>query len=193
MADENVDDNVNNPPPADGGQTATPPADGDQNSDGSGDLPAAEVTAPEEYAAFELPDGVEMDQATLERALPVFKEHNLSQEQAQGMANVYADLKQAEAEAYAQQIDDWAASVKADKEIGGDAYDATVANSSRAVDTYGDQELKDLLNSTGLGNHPAVVRFANNVGKQLGEDDPGSGDPVTARRDRQSILYPDKE
>ena len=48
-------------------------------------------------------------------------------------------------------------------------YDAQVRNARRAIDVYGDNEIKELMN-TEAGNHPAVVRLFARLGKDITED-----------------------
>ena len=60
-----------------------------------------------------------------------------------------------------------------------------------AVDKFGTPELKELLVSHGVGNHPEMIRFMVKVGKLTGEDVPGGVTvPSNPAADRVSILYP---
>lgn len=43
-----------------------------------------------------------------------------------------------------------------------------LSSARQAVHRYGDAELSELLNAYGLGNHPAIVRFARNVANAAG-------------------------
>ena len=52
----------------------------------------------------------------------------------------------------------------------GSNYDSEVKNALKAVDTYGGKEFKDYLNTTGLGNHPALVKAFAKIGRELSED-----------------------
>lgn len=72
-------------------------------------------------------------------------------------------------EAHKTMVGEWAETVKADKELGGDKLDQTLATAKKAID-LGPPELKEMLNVTGLGNHPAVVKWAYTIGKALSED-----------------------
>mgnify|MGYP000315256017 CR=1 FL=1 len=78
--------------------------------------------APETYADFDLPGEMTLDEAMLTEASPVFKELGLSQIQAQSLVNFYANNLQAKSsansESYNQQMQDWVAEAKNDKEIG---------------------------------------------------------------------------
>ena len=54
------------------------------------------------------------------------------------------------------------------KEWGYD-YDSQIRNARRAIDVYGDNEIKELMN-TEAGNHPAVIRLFARLGKDITED-----------------------
>lgn len=158
----------------DGGQQAAP--DGkqvDQAGDGKdGQAPATE-TVPEAYE-FKLPDGMDLDQKAFDAFAPQFKELGLTQEKAQKLVDVYAEMRQneiqAETESYAQQVEQWGKDVQTDKEIGGAAFNSNVLAAQKAVAAFATPELKALLDSTGYGNHPEFVRFCVRIGKQLSED-----------------------
>ena len=72
-------------------------------------------------------------------------------------------------EAFTKQIETWENEAKADKDIGGDAFGANLATAKKAIDAFGDDALKSVLNESGLGSHPAVIKFAVNAGKALSD------------------------
>lgn len=72
-------------------------------------------------------------------------------------------------EAFTKQIETWESEAKADKDIGGDAFDANLATAKKAIDAFGDDALKSVLNESGLGSHPAVIKFAVKAGKALSD------------------------
>ena len=45
-----------------------------------------------------------------------------------------------------------------------------MATARRAIERFGTPALRQLLNETGLGNHPEMVRLAVRVGRALAED-----------------------
>jgi hypothetical protein len=95
-----------------------------------------------------------------------------------------------QAEAHAQLVETWTEQVKTDKEIGGDKLDQNLGIARKAIDTFGSPELKALLNSTGLGNHPEVVKLAFKVGKAISEDRFVTGSPKGAETDMAKKLFP---
>ena len=174
--------------------TEAKPADADNpdGADGKDDKPQG---APEEYAEFTLPDGVEFD-AELGGDLKTFaKEQNLSQEQAQKLADLGAKQLQkfqaAQADAVAQAREAWQSEARADKEYGGDKFDESLASAKKAVDAFATPELKTLLNQTGLGNHPELIRFMVRAGKAISEDrfDGGRGVTTSTTQSTAQRLY----
>ena len=159
--------------------------------------PAEETAATEgvTYADFELPGDMELDAATLEKAAPVFEELGLTKEQAQKLVSIQAESVQAagqkQAEAFQNTMEEWKTQAQNDKEYGGDSFEENVKIAQSAVNKLGTPELKKLLEDTGVGNHPEVVRFMYKVGKLTAEDVPGNESTVTSQaKDRVSILYP---
>ncbi len=55
------------------------------------------------------------------------------------------------------------------KEWGYD-YDKNVRAADRALNVYGDDDLKNLLTETSAGNNPAVIKFLATIGKEITED-----------------------
>lgn len=158
------------PPPA-------PPADGEvPAADSAEATPPSEqkpVGAPEKYE-FKFPEGVSVDAAMLAKFEPILKEAGLSQEQAQKLADVQLEFKQQEAkaqqDAWVAQLATWAEEVRTDKEIGGQKFDENLKAAQSALARFGSPELKQLLDSTGLGNHPELVRLCAKIGKAMAED-----------------------
>ncbi len=141
--------------------------------------PAVPV-APEKYA-FTFPEGVSMDAAVLGTYEAKFRELGLTNDQAQALVSTYtaqntAALAAADADLQ-KQTTEWAAAVRNDPEYGGAKYDATVKAAERAIGKFGSPELKSFLDTTGLTNHPGLVKLLAGVGRAMGEDSfvPGAG------------------
>jgi len=168
---------------------------GESASDDTGD--GGQETSPETYADFTMPEGVELNEALLAEATPVFQELGLNQEQAQKLVDLHAQQVQAgevgQVEAYTQMMDDWREQSMNDKEFGGDKFEESVGIARAALDKFGTPELKELLEDHGVGNHPEVIRFMVNVGKLTAEDVPGSqASPTSQKGDRAERLYPNQ-
>ncbi len=59
----------------------------------------------------------------------------------------------------------WAQATKSDPEIGGQNLKHSLMFARYALDHFGDVELYDFLDDTGLGNHPDVIRMFKRVGE----------------------------
>ncbi|EIF1630330.1 peptidase [Salmonella enterica] len=188
-----------NEQPADGGAAPAPsepsapaadapvPAGDPANPEGDKPQPGA----PEKYE-FQAAEGVELDTEALKEFEPVAREMNLTNEQAQKLVDVYpkilAGVQQRQAEAWQQTTEQWAADVKADKEIGGDKLTSNLSAAQRALDQFGTPELKEYLNTTGLGNHPDLVKTFVKIGKAMSEDGMVTGGN-NGQRSAAEVLY----
>ena len=144
------------------------------------DATAAPEAAPTEAAPaapvyeFVAPEGVTYDANMIEQATPLLAEANVPPEIAQKLVGVVAASiaaqEQARADAVAQQVQAWADATKADPEIGGARLPETIAMAQRAIHRFGGDDIKELLDSTGLGNHPAVAKMFAAIGRATAED-----------------------
>ena len=149
---------------------ANKPKDESKNADGK-DKPTG---APEAYEDFTLPEGMEMDVEILGEFKNLAKELNIPQAKAQQLIDFQSQLASKQAEAYqaavTKQAKDWAAEIKSDPEIGGDNYDKSVASAIKVIQSFGDPALTELLNTSGLGNHPALFKFCHRISSAISED-----------------------
>lgn len=172
------------------------PADGDKPAHKPDDKEQKQEGAPEKYE-FKPAEGQELDTAALEQFEPIARELNLTNEQAQKMVDLYGTkimpmVQKQQAESWQKTTEQWAADVKADKEIGGDKLTANLSAAQRALEQFGDPELKEYLDSTGLGNHPALVKAFIKVGKAMSEDKVVTGGHESGGSDLISAFYPKK-
>lgn len=215
-----------------GGQADTKPADGQKPAGDkpAGDKPAAEKPAGDKPNAQALGDGTtdgakpndddtkagdtivepvapekyeltlpEKDSPFTDADLPLYMERakrlGLTQKQAQAlMATEAADITAANTNL----IKD----LRADSELGGDNFDASLGLAKQGRDAV----LKDLPTEERatilswlsdpklkIGNHKALVRMFANIGKLLQEDKPRTSTGQGAeKRDAASVLWPDK-
>jgi hypothetical protein len=80
--------------------------------------------------------------------------------------------------------------VKTDKELGGTALDGNIRLAQSALTKFGTPELRAALDTTGMGNHPEVVRVFTRIGKAMAEDTFEKGSPSkNAGKSAAEILY----
>ena len=160
-------------------------------TDTTGD--AANV-APEQYT-FQFPEGYTPDPEALGEFEGVLKESKLSQEAAQKLVNLQIKSNEKIAnmhkETWDGMIKTWVDSAKNDKEFGGQNFDANMAVARKAIEHFGTPEMKEMLDLTGAGNNPEMLRFAYRVGKAISEDKLHvGGNPKGEARDPAKILFP---
>lgn len=151
---------------------------------------------PLEEFKLKLPENALLDAASVEKIASFAKERGLSQEQAQALlerddANAKA-MEQFQQEQLKQQSQQWVKEVLADKEIGGVDAKKNVALAHRVIERFATPVLIEQLRSTGLGNHPELLRVFVNIGKLMTDDQLvlGSGNPKIEKSTAE-IFYPD--
>ena len=158
--------------------------------------------APEAYE-FQPNESNPLDQEVLEVYSEVAKELNLSQKAAQNLLDkVGSKIQERTAqnqEQYMQKLRmDWVNQSTADKEFGGENLQANLSVAKKSLDKFGTPELRQLINETGLGNHPEFIRFMYRTGKAISEDNfvgksqGGKASPKTYS-DYGNLLYPSQQ
>jgi len=150
--------------------------------------------APEAYD-FKPPEGQEFDPEFIKTYSEVAKELNLTQDKAQTLiykiGPVIQSRQQARIEAVQQE---WVTTSKTDQEFGGEKLEENLGIAKQALDKFGTSELKELLNTSGIGNHPEVIRFFFRTGKAISPDgfvggqQEGNASPKTFN-DLAHVLY----
>lgn len=177
MADE-LNPTANDTTGADGGDVKAPetllggdPGVQDQKTEEPKTQEPVKPVAPEAYADFTLPEGIEIDKAQLEAAKAQFKEAGYSQEQAQKAIDLHIKGMQEQQEVFMQTRKEWVNEIKADKEFGGDKFDQTVKGAQLALRKFDtDGTMVSLLETSGFGDNPGVVKFLARVHAAMGED-----------------------
>lgn len=114
----------------------------------------------------------------------VAKELNLPQEAAQKLLDKVAPVVEArqlqQMEAVRKQ---WADTSVTDQEFGGEKLSENLSVAKKALDAFGSPQLRELLEKSGLGNHPEMIRLMYRAGKAISEDKyvgptQGSGKPA---------------
>lgn len=143
-------------------------------------------TAPDKYE-FTAPEGSEFDPGVIEAFSSAARELNLTQDQAQSILDKVAPVIQSQQESRIAQVQaEWLESARVDSEFGGQNLEQNMAVAKKAMDAFATPALRDLLNSSGLGNHPEVIRVFYRAGKVISEDvfvsrSQGVGDQRDAR------------
>jgi hypothetical protein len=168
---------------ADGGKAETAEQGSDQE---------VKPKAPEKYE-FRAPEGLQLDDAVIGAFSEVAKELDLPQEAAQKVIDKMAPVFAArQAEQLKAVSAEWTRASMADKEFGGEKIAENLAMAKKALDDFATPELRKLLDETGLGNHPEVIRVFYRAGKRLSEDVVVGGRRAAGSDDIRS-LYPNSD
>lgn len=151
---------------------------------------------------------VEIDASLLETVTPGLKEAGITQEQLEKLAPSVVPAIQEQAlkqlnDSYAATVADWAKEAKADPEIGGAKFDESRQLAAKALDHFGAKSEKNdkgeetnpfrkMLNESGLGNHPVMLRMFRNIGASLSESSEfvRNTNETAAKKSREEINYP---
>lgn len=156
--------------PGDAGKTAEQVAADQVAADAAAEAAKA-AGAPEQYADFTAPENAQLDAEVMTEFGNVARELNLPQDKAQLLIDKMQPII---ATRQAQQVEamrtTWGEQSRIDPEFGGTNLDANMVHASRAMTAFATPELKTLLDQSGLGNHPELVRFMVKAGKAIGED-----------------------
>lgn len=186
--------------PDDQPEGATSDQSVDEGSKSPKDAEVTSVATEGEVFDLHMPEGVQLDREMLTEAMPVFRDAGISRDQAQKLIPLVSEVQQ---RVYDQQNDEfaktraeWAKSAKQDRQIGGERFKETQRLVGVALRAGGAEskthEIRELMDESGLGNHPSVLR----VFRRLGEIIEGyqRKEALAARQrpaSREESLYPD--
>lgn len=179
------------------------------------DKPKAPEGAPEKYEDFKAPEGYELDKTMAAEAGTLFKKMNLSQAQAQELVDFYSAKSAEIANRGLQTVKDmragWLDQIKTSneyqREFGADGKIKTdskvLAGMARMIDSVADKklagEVRQALDLTGAGDHPAIFKFFDMLAKHFSEGTPvrgngpsphGTDQPNSGRRSAAQEIYP---
>lgn len=152
-----------------------------------GDGTETQESAPEAYQDFEGEGGRKFSPEQVKGFTTAAKELGLTQEKAQKLFSaMMPTAREYLAKDLAEHSQQWAEESKRDPEFGGDALPQSLAIIRQACQAYATPELRKLLNASGLGNHPEVLRHFYRIGKTMQQDNgvAGSASAPAAKRSR---------
>jgi hypothetical protein len=181
------------PPPSEGDDepgTLLTPKEGEQAPEQTPEEKAAEEAraafygAPEgDYEVKDLPEGMGIDQEALAAVTPVAKELNLSNEGFNKLTSLYATeilpkvqdkvvdgLQQDIAAKHAEWASQSMEMLQNDDMFKGLKLENVQQVAAKALDRFGGTEIREFLDQTGLGNHPAFLKAFFQIGTAISED-----------------------
>lgn len=152
-----------------------------------------EPAPPPVYEDFKAPEGVTLDAEQVKEFTNLLSDlelsgkipHELVQEHGQKLVDFHVaqmqkateDLAKFYQTTWEKQKTDWKESFLKDPDIGGNRFQTTVDSALTFIRTHGgtpDQqaEFRQLMETSGLGNHPAMIRLLANAGRAMSEGRP---------------------
>lgn len=151
--------------------------------------------APEAYETFTVPEGIELADEVMPDVQALFKELGLPQERAQETFEKLLAIQEKingtpeeQIQRAEQQIvalnTSLAEQCKALPEIGGEKFAESLTTASKAMQQFGDPELRSLIALTGVGSHPAFFKMMVKIGSMMSPDtfEQGGEEPQAQRR-----------
>lgn len=157
--------------------------------------------APEKYEPFTMPEGVEYDEESAAAFGEIAREFDLNQEKAQKLVDAHiAEVQKLGEKLVADQKDqwdkmkaDWADECRKSTELQNEEgkIDESLSIAKAAVEELGGEKLKEALDLTGAGDHPAVVKAFYTLGKYISDDGEFSfGNSQADTRSRAEKMFP---
>lgn len=129
-----------------------------------------------EFTDLKLPQGLEIDEQVLGQTRGVFHKLGLTPQQAQGVLSHYAEATSSRYGAFTKQQE--ASQEEAANKLRGewgDKFDTNIEGAKKALAQFGGEEVVNILNETGLGNNPAVIKMLHKISLGMREDVSGRG------------------
>jgi len=177
-------------------EEGTSKEDSPADSSDKADLQEENNVIPETYE-FNMPDGVELDEAKAADFSLMAKDASLTQAQADKFVSLYqkaqADGLEAQQEAWQDQLAAWRDEASSDKEIGGVKFQENIGLAKKGLDVFGNDALKEALNTSGMGNHPEIIRMLTKIGTAVSDDSFVFGkNAPQEKRSHADILFPNQ-
>lgn len=163
---------------------------------------AEKYGAPESYE-FKLDEAKAFDPEVIEMYSELAKELNLSQKSAQQFLDKIGSKIQERAMSRQEQTlkeirSEWISKAQSDKEFGGENIQENLSIAKKSLDKFGTPELRQLIEETGLGNHPEIIRFMYRAGKAISQDkfvgrSQGGRNSPQSMSDFSTRLYPSQQ
>ena len=152
---------------------------------------------PVEVKDLKVPKDVNISEAQVEKIAELSTKHKLSTEAAQEILDSQVEsrsevLAQLESE-HESKVESWIKDIKSDTELGGTKFKESAEQAQRVVKKFGSEKLTQILNETGYGNHPELVRTFARIGRAMADDKLITGTPVGGNsRPIEDVFYGSK-
>lgn len=162
--------------------------------EGGEDNPFAEsLGAPEgDYSieGIQLPEGMKIDEGTMQELGAVCREHGLSQKVFSSLVEKMSPvLEQRQAARLNDLRKQFLDEGRADPDIGGARWKETMTGATAAYRKFASKEAQALLQATGLNCHPAIIRMFRDINSQISDDAVVRGRSVGPKKNSLANLY----
>ena len=168
-----------------------------QQEEKAGQQEQQPAMTPEAYGDFTISEGFSVSNEVLAEFKQQAAKLNISKEDAQGLINLQMKTVQAEQAKWVQVTQGWADETRNDAEIGGESLGRTVELSKAALSHYDpDNVLFGILEQSGYGNHPKVLRALSKIGADLEKEHKitiGKGGGMAEEKPLTEQLWPEKQ
>lgn len=166
---------------------------------------------PPTYEAFTIPEDVSLEPERLKEFTDILGEfegktkadHAFVQEFGQKAVDFHVTevkktveaLNKSLAESWENTKTEWKDSFMKDPEIGGNRWQTTVDAASNFIRTHGgtaeqQSEFRKLMDMSGVGNHPAMIRLLASAGRAMSEGRPlAATSPVSPPKSKVATMY----
>lgn len=162
--------------------------------EGGEDNPFAEsLGAPEgDYSTegIQLPEGMKIDEGTMQELGAVCREHGLSQKVFSSLVEKMSPvLEQRQAARLNDLRKQFLDEGRADPDIGGVRWKETMTGATAAYRKFASKKAQALLQATGLDCHPAIIRMFRDIHSLISDDAAVRGRSVGPKKNSLANLY----
>lgn len=139
----------------------------------SREAPSDSPAEPAPFGEFTVPDTMSFTEDTIAKLGETARDLGLTSDQLQKLLeSVAPSLVEGNDSVLKETREQWAQTVATDPDLGGAKLNENMAIADKAVEAFGDEGLRELLNAEGLplGKNPSVFRFLVKVGAAISDD-----------------------
>ncbi len=164
---------------------------GEDKPDAGGKAPDGkdEKTAPEPYT-LDIAEKYAADKADVDAFAEQCLKLGMTREQAQASLEFSVQMHERQMEAFSQQRKSWRGEIENDPDFGGKNFAASCVAAKKALATFDKSgDVRRMLEETGYGDNPAVIRVFARIGRAMAEDKFLAGNPARENLPLEERLY----
>ncbi len=153
--------------------------------------PSVEPTsAPNVEHELDIPEAMNVSDEELSQLQTMAKELKLDSNGATKLLELSRHSQAEQVQKHNKLMDAWKNEILKDKDMGGASFNSTVSYAKAGLAKFDpENQLFNLLEQTGYGNNPHVIRFLAAIGRSHAEDKVVLGSPSKTESPRHERLY----